>query len=61
MKDENDKDRDRGERGLFERPKGSGVWWVRYADESGRIHRERVGSKSLARKVYQKRKAEVLN
>jgi hypothetical protein len=47
------------ERGIFERPNGSGIWWVRYADENGRIHREKVGTKSLAFKVYQKRKTEV--
>ena len=46
-------------RGLFERPAGSGVWWVRYADEHGRLHREKVGPKSLALKVYQKRKTQV--
>ncbi len=55
------KDDDRGakSRGLFERPKGSGVWWVRYADEHGRMHREKVGRKALALKVYQKRKNEI--
>ena len=47
------------DRGLFERPKGSGLWWVRYADESGWIHREKIGPKALARKVYEKRKTEV--
>ena len=47
------------DRGLFERPKGSGVWWVRYVDEHGRLHREKVGPKGLATKVYQKRKNEV--
>ena len=46
-------------RGLFERPKGSDIWWVRYHDESGREHRESVGRKSLALKVYQKRKNEI--
>jgi len=49
----------RPERGLFERPLESGIWWVCYFDEQGRKHRERVGSKALARKVYQKRKTEV--
>jgi integrase len=49
----------RHERGLFERPKGSGVWWVRYVDEHGRLHREKVGPKGLALKVYQKRKTQV--
>jgi len=47
------------DRGLFERPRGSGVWWVRYADENGREHREKIGPKGLARKVYAKRKTEV--
>jgi len=46
-------------RGLFERPRGSGIWWVRYADQNGREHRERVGPKRLAIAVYQKRKNEV--
>ena len=46
-------------RGIFERPKGSGVWWARYYDEHGREHREKVGPKALAIKVYQKRKTEV--
>ena len=46
-------------RGVFERPAGSDIWWVRYTDEHGRLHRERVGSKSLALKVYRKRKNEV--
>src|SRR4029450_1888914 len=47
------------QRGIFERPKGSGIWWVRYHDQHGREHRERVGPKSLALRVYQKRKTEV--
>lgn len=47
-------------RGLFERPAKSGIWWVRYADEFGREHREKIGSKALARKVYTKRKAAIL-
>lgn len=46
-------------RGVFERPKGSGVWWVRYHDENGREHRERVGPKGLAGEVYRKRKTEI--
>jgi len=47
-------------RGIFERDAGSGVWWIRYADAHGRIRREKVGSKSNAMKLYQKRKTEVL-
>jgi len=46
-------------RGVFERPKGSGIWWVRYHDEVGREHREKVGPKSLAGDVYRKRKTEI--
>jgi hypothetical protein len=46
-------------RGVFERPAGSDIWWVRYTDENGRLHREKVGPKALALKVYQKRKNEI--
>src|SRR4029077_6524494 len=48
------------QRGVFEKLPGSGVWWVRFADSSGRIRREKVGSKSAAIKLYQKRKTQVL-
>jgi site-specific recombinase XerD len=46
-------------RGVFERPRGSGSWWVRYADEQGQIHREKAGPKSMAIRLYTRRKAEV--
>jgi hypothetical protein len=46
-------------RGVFEKDPGSGVWWVRYADENGRLHREKVSPKGLALKVYRRRKTEV--
>jgi hypothetical protein len=46
-------------RGVFERPRGSGDWWIRYADEHGRIRREKVGAKNLALRFYTRRKAEV--
>lgn len=48
------------DRGLFERPKGSGVWWIRYADAKGKERREKAGSKSQAQKLYSKRQAEKL-
>lgn len=51
--------RKRRARGVFERPRGSGVWWVRYHDEYGREHREKAGPKGLASDLYQKRKNEV--
>jgi len=47
------------DRGIFERPKGSGIWYVRYKDEHGRLHKEKVGPKGLAQKVYRKRKTEI--
>ena len=47
------------QRGVFEKDPGSGVWWIRYADQFGRIHREKIGPKGLAISAYQKRKTEV--
>ena len=47
------------DKGVFERPPGSGIFWVRYKDEHGREHRERVGRKKLAIRVYEKRRTEV--
>lgn len=44
-------------RGLFERPPGSGVWWINYYVQ-GRQHREKVGRKSDAMALYQVRKAD---
>jgi hypothetical protein len=35
-------------RGIFERIAGSGVWWVRYADRTGKIHREKAGTREAA-------------
>ena len=46
-------------RGVFERPKDSGKWWIRYSDEFGRERREAVGPHKLAVKMYHVRKAEV--
>lgn len=47
-------------RGVYEKVPGSNVWWIRYADASSRIRREKVGPKSAAIKLYQKRKTEVM-
>src|SRR5436305_93352 len=47
------------QRGIFEKVPGSGAWWIRYADVSSRIRREKVGTKSAAIKVYHKRKNQV--
>jgi site-specific recombinase XerD len=45
--------------GLFEKEKSSGEWWIRYADQYGHIHREKVGPKGLAHKAYEKRKTQI--
>ena len=50
----------RKQRGIYEKIPGSGVWWIRYADSTGRIRREKAGVKSAARTLYEKRKTEVL-
>ncbi len=47
-------------RGIFERPKESGVWWIRYADAQSREHREKAGTKGMALALYRKRKTEAL-
>lgn len=44
-------------RGVYEKPIDSGVWWIHYYD-AGKRHREKVGRKSDAIKLYQSRKAD---
>src|SRR5579863_6660920 len=44
-------------RGVYEYPKGSGVYWIQYFDR-GRRHRERIGSRALAIAVREKRRTE---
>jgi len=51
--------RNRTDRGIFERPTGSGIWCIRYVDQNGRLHREKIGPKGLAKLAYQKRKTAV--
>jgi hypothetical protein len=46
-------------RGIFERPEGSGIWWILYYVD-GKRRREKVGRKSDAVKLYQSRKADAL-
>lgn len=47
------------QRGIFERPPGSGIWWINYY-EHGKQHREKIGKKSAAIAMYQARKAAIL-
>jgi integrase len=44
--------------GVWEKVPGSGIWWIRYR-ENGVLHREKVGRKSDALALYQKRKNEI--
>ena len=46
-------------RGIYERPEGSGIWWILYYVD-GKRRREKVGRKSDAIKLYQSRKADAL-
>lgn len=49
--------KDRKDRGLLERPKGSGIWWVRVYIQ-GKERWYKVGAKSSARSFYEKLKTE---
>jgi len=48
------------QRGVYEKQPGSGIWWIRYMDASGRLRREKAGTKSAAILLYRKRKQEAL-
>jgi integrase len=49
----------RRDRGLFEYPKRSGIWWIRYYDGDHHEHSEKGGNKSEARALLERRKSEV--
>jgi hypothetical protein len=42
----------RRQRGVDEKLPGSGLWWIRYADTTGHIRREKAGTKSVALTLY---------
>jgi hypothetical protein len=46
-------------RGVYEHPAGSGVWWINYY-ANGQRHREKVGRKGDAIKLYRTRKSDAL-
>jgi integrase len=48
------------QRGVYEKFPGSGEWWIRYVDATGRYRREKAGTKSAAVDLYRKRKTEAL-
>lgn len=45
-------------RGIFERPPGSGIYWIHYHD-NGQRHREKAGTLSSAKEMYRDRKADI--
>jgi integrase len=47
-------------RGIYERVKGSGIWWVRWTDLDGRKRRELAGSRHAAEKLLNKRQTQKL-
>lgn len=47
-------------RGIFERVKGSGIWWVRWTDSAGHKRREKAGTFSAAKKLLAKRHTQKL-
>ena len=51
--------RKRKDRGILERPEGSGIWWIDYYADGVR-KREKAGRKGDAIKLYQKRRTEIL-
>jgi integrase len=46
------------ERGVYEKVSGSGVWYIRWADPTGKIRREKAGTVAVAHKLLLKRKNE---
>jgi integrase len=47
-------------RGVFEREKGSGIWWIRWTNSDGKKRREKAGRRSDAIILLAKRKTEKL-
>ena len=47
-------------RGIYERVKGSGIWWVRWTDLNGRKRREVAGTRGAAEKLLDKRHTQKL-
>jgi integrase len=48
------------QRGIYERVKGSGIWWIRWTDSEGHKRREKAGSHGVAEKLLLNRQAEKL-
>jgi hypothetical protein len=48
------------QRGIFEKHPESGIWWICYFDQFGKKRCENAGTKSVAIKLYGRRKQQVL-
>jgi len=46
-------------KGVFEKVKGSGIWWIRYTNETGKRVTAKVGTFSTAAKAYDQRTTEI--
>jgi hypothetical protein len=49
----------RRDRGLLERVRDTGIYWIRYAGPDGHEHMECGGTKGEARTLYMRRKTEI--
>lgn len=47
-------------RGIYEKVPGSGIWWIRWTDKEGQLHREKAGRLSDAKTLVAKRRTETL-
>jgi integrase len=47
-------------RGIYERKPGSGIWWIRWTDAEGNLHREKAGRRTDAQTLIAKRRTERL-
>lgn len=47
-------------RGIYEKVPGSGIWWIRWTDSQGKLHREKAGRKSDAKTLVDKRRTETI-
>ncbi len=48
------------QRGIYEKIRGSGIWWIRFTDGAGNKRREKAGAFGTARKLLEKRHTAVL-
>jgi hypothetical protein len=46
------------QRGIYEKVKGSGIWWIRWTDSEGHKRREKAGNHSVAKTLLLNRQAE---